>query len=77
MKSAFMIQRAEKIFIHTDSPGLTGRFWKQLLRIPGFKERLEIKRVELPIQVFGVEFYWNAHKVEKQMFCLIHKKGII
>ena len=64
MKSAFIIQRPDKIFIHTDTTELTGKHWQQLLDIPGFKEILVITKVEAPSQVFGVEFYWNAHKAD-------------
>ena len=64
MKSAFIIQRPDKIFIHTDTPELTGKYWKQLLDIPGFRDVLVIQKVEAPSQVFGVEFYWNAHKAD-------------
>ena len=64
MKSAFMIQRPEKIFIHTDTTELKGKYWQQLLDIPGFREVLEIKKVSIPTQVFGVEFFWNAHKAD-------------
>ena len=63
MKSAFLIQRPDKIFIHTDTPRLTGKYWTELLNIPGFRDCLVIKQVNIPTQVFGVEFYWNAHKV--------------
>ena len=65
MKSAFLIQRPEKIYIHTNTPKLTGKYWNQLLEIPGFQDCLVIKQVNMPTQVFGVEFYWNAHKVGK------------
>ena len=64
MKSAFMIQRPDKIFIHTDTPQFQGKYWKQLLEIPGFKDVLVIKTVEAPTKVFGVEFFWNAHKAD-------------
>jgi len=64
MKSAFIVQRPDKIFIHTDTPELTGKYWKQLLDIPGFRDVLVIQKVEAPSQVFGVEFYWNAHKAD-------------
>ena len=64
MKSAFMIQKPKKIYIHTDTPEFRGKYWKQLLDIPGFKDVLEIKKVSAPSQVFGVEFYWNAHKAD-------------
>ena len=65
MKSAFMIQKPEKIYIHTDTPKLRGKYWEELLRIPGFSNCLVIKQVTAPKQIFGVEFYWNAHKVRK------------
>ena len=64
MKSAFVIQRPDKIFIHTDTPELKGKYWEQLLGIPGFKDTLVIKQVEAPTKVFGVEFFWNAHKAD-------------
>ena len=64
MKSAFMIQRPKKIYIHTDTPQLQGKYWQQLLQIPGFQDVLEIKKVSAPSQVFGVEFFWNAHKAD-------------
>ena len=63
MKSAFLVQRPDKIFIHTDTTNLRGQYWEELLRIPGFKDVLIIKEVPVPTKVFGVEFYWNAHKV--------------
>ena len=64
MKSVFMIQRPKKIFIHTNTPELQGKYWEQLLQIPGFREVLEIKKVPVPSKVFGVEFFWNAHKAD-------------
>ena len=64
MKSAFMIQRPEKILIHTNTPEFEGKYWKQLLDIPGFEEVLEIKIVTMPTQVFDAQFYWNAHKAD-------------
>ena len=79
MKSAFMIQRPKKIYIHTDTPELRGKYWEQLLQIPGFKDVLEIKKVSAPSQVFGVEFFWNAHKADVlrdhvEMFvCFFHE----
>ena len=83
MKSAFIIQRPDKIFIHTDTPELTGKYWKQLLEIPGFRDVLVIQKVEAPSQVFGVEFYWNAHKADvlryeeynKYAYSVCSKKG--
>ena len=64
LKSAYMIQRPEKIFIHTDTPQLEGEYWQQLLEIPGFKDTLNIRYVEAPTQVFGVPFFWNHHKAD-------------
>ena len=34
MKSAFMVQRPEKLFIHSDTGPPTGR-WKDLLKLEG------------------------------------------
>ena len=76
MKSAFIIQRPEKIFIHTDTPELTGKHWEQLLDIPGFSKALVIKKVVAPSHVFGVEFYWNAHKADV-LRCVFVKRNLI
>jgi len=75
MKSAFIIQRPDKIFIHTDTPELTGKYWKQLLDIPGFRDVLVIQKVVAPSQVFGVEFYWNAHKADVLRLLILKKYG--
>lgn len=75
MKSAFLIQRPDKIFIHTDTPRLTGKYWTALLNIPGFKDCLVIKQVNIPTQVFGVEFYWNAHKADVLRLLVLRKYG--
>lgn len=64
MKSAFMIQRPEKVFVHTTEEVLEGGYWDHLLRIPGFKDALVVKKISVvPEKVFGVGFYWTAHKV--------------
>ena len=68
IKSAFVVQRPRKIFIHTDTPELQGKYWTQLMNIPGFRETLSIMKVEAPIKVFGMEFYWNAHKADVLRF---------
>ena len=71
IKSAYVVQRPKKIFIHTDTPELQGQYWSQLLAIPGFRETVVIKKVEAPRKVFGMEFYWNAHKADVLRF--LHK----
>ena len=74
MKSAFIIQRPDKIFIHTDTPDLTGKHWQQLLDIPSFKDVLVIKKVEAPSQVFGVDLFWNHHKADVLRYEIFFKK---
>ena len=74
MKSAFIIQRPDKIFIHTDTPDLTGKHWQQLLDIPSFKDVLVIKKVEAPSQVFGVDLFWNHHKADVLRYEIFLKK---
>ena len=63
MKSAFIIQRPEKLFVHTTDLDLSGGYWDTLKKIPGFKEALVVKRIIEPDQIHGVQFYWTAHKV--------------
>ena len=67
MKSAFMIQRPEKIFVHT-TDNIGGGYWDDLLEIPGFKEALVVKRIIEPDQIYGVTFFWTAHKVINILF---------
>ena len=64
LKSVFVIQRPDKIFVHTDDTRLRGQYWDSLFRIPGFKSRLFVKRVELPEKVFGNWFFWTAHRAD-------------
>ena len=64
LKSVFVIQRPDKIFVHTDDTRLRGQYWDALFRIPGFKSRLFVKRVELPEKVFGNWFFWTAHRAD-------------
>jgi hypothetical protein len=40
-----------------------GPYWESLFEIPGFRQKLVVKTVTVPERVFGVPFYWNAHKV--------------
>ena len=42
--------------------------------IQGFKETVVIKRVEAPRKVFGMEFYWNAHKADVLRFLLVNNR---
>jgi len=75
MKSAFMVQRPKKLFIHSDTGPPTGRHWNQLLDIPGFKEALQVRDVPIPKQVFGSEFFWNAHRADVLRILILKKYG--
>ena len=74
MKSAFMVQRPEKLFIHTDTE-LRGEYWEQLLEIPGFRAALVIRSVTAPARVFGVEFYWTAHRADVLRLLVLRRYG--
>jgi len=75
MKSAFMVQRPEKVFIHSDTGPPTGSHWQQLLEIPGFQEALQVTKVPMPMQVFGSEFFWNAHRADVLRILTLKKYG--
>ena len=74
MKSAFMVQRPEKLFIHTDTE-LRGEYWEQLLEIPGFRAALVIRSVTAPARIFGVEFYWTAHRADVLRLLVLRRYG--
>jgi len=75
MKSAFLIQRPARLYIHSNTGPPTGRHWQQLLEIPGFTEVLQVKSVPLPSRVFGVDFYWNAHRADVLRILILKKYG--
>ncbi|XP_023320869.1 uncharacterized protein LOC111695693 [Eurytemora carolleeae] len=75
MKSAFIIQRPEKLFVHTTDLDLSGGYWDTLKKIPGFKEALVVKRIIEPDQIHGVQFYWTAHKADVVRLLVLKKYG--
>jgi len=75
MKSAFLIQRPERIYLHSDVGEVTGPHWDHLLAIPGFKEVLVMQRVTVPETVFGTSFYWIAHKADVLRLLILKRYG--
>ena len=56
MRSAYIIQRPEYIFIHTDVDEFKGKYWKWVLREPDFSSRIVRIPTPVPDNIFGQEF---------------------
>lgn len=53
MMAAMRNHRPDWFYIHTNVPSFTGKYWKKLTDDPDIAKRIQIKRIELPSEVFG------------------------
>lgn len=51
--AAFKNQKPERILFHTNLSNFTGKYWQVLLKVPGLKEKLFLKRMDVPESIFG------------------------
>ena len=56
MRSAYINQRPDYIFIHTDVDEFKGKYWKWVLREPDFRSRIVRIPTQAPDNIFGQEF---------------------
>ena len=56
MRSAYIVQRPDYIFIHSDVDEFKGKYWNWVLREPDFRSRIVHVPTRAPDNVFGREF---------------------
>ena len=56
MRSAYINQRPDYIFIHTDVDEFKGKYWKWVLREPDFRSRIVRIPTPVPDNIFGQKF---------------------
>ena len=63
MRSAYVNQRPDYIFIHTDVDEFKGKYWNWILREPDFRSRIVRIFTKAPDNIFGQEFrpMWKFH----------------
>ena len=63
LRSAFVNQNPDKVYIHTNDPNLSGKYWKRIESEPALYSRIFIFPIELPLEIFGkkIDEEWRIY----------------
>ena len=72
LRSAYLHQQPDYIFIHTNAKAFKGKYWKWIENDSELRSRIVLVETQLPTQVFGQEFnpFFKIHHASDVVYIL-------